>query len=49
MSVVIDDILESVTVELCLNKKYNIIVSCIYVTVNLRNQSFHVMTDMFRH
>ena len=21
----------------------------IYVTVNLRNQSFHVMTDMFKH
>ena len=21
----------------------------IYVAVNLRNQSFHVMTDMFRH
>ena len=33
MSVVTDDIFESVTVELCLNKKYNIIVSCIYMYI----------------
>ena len=42
MSVVIDDILECVTVELCINKKYNIIVSCIYRTLGTN-------VDMFTH
>ena len=32
MSMVIDDSMESITIELCINKKRNVIVSCVYRT-----------------
>ena len=32
MSMVIDEIMESITIELCINKKRNVIVSCVYRT-----------------
>ena len=32
MSMVIEDIMESITIELCINKKRTVIVSCVYRT-----------------
>ena len=31
-SLVIDNVMESITIELCINKKMNVIVSCVYRT-----------------
>ena len=32
MSMVVDDVRESITIELCINQKRNVIVSCVYRT-----------------
>ena len=46
MFVVTDDILECVTVELCINKKYNIIFSCIYRTPGTNVDMFTQQLDL---
>ena len=47
MSMVIDDVMESITIELCINKKRNVIVSCVYRTpwsnVDIFNEHLEIM------
>ena len=47
MSMVIDDVMESITIELCINNKRNVIVSCVYRTpgsnVDIFNEHLEIM------
>ena len=50
---VIDDIMESFTIELCINKKRNVIVSCVYRTpgsnVDIFNEHLEIMNRKVSH